>query len=386
MRNRRGRRQLMSQLKYQSAAGNVDVPLVLNEDGVQSLSSSILGMRVIVDFDGSTMISVAETVLGTLEAFFATAIEQKIVPHTEEYRIALTVSDDAHEPQISTDEFQMTTQVVWPRQLHVGNYERHSDVREALALLTGHVLATGCSTPDPEGLIERMFRDEAVHDRIAIVAACLNSYSRINKKPYAQLKDWDHYNPRCFDLKDSRPVLAPKNEAAEPDRPKPAGQPDFAIPKNHKKLDVRSVIDLPTWDKAVWKGCGYLQIGHEPPPFIALLFEDADAGCKIFERWRARFGGRDENDEIAISIIRNLPGRNPHHYIVLIGSSLSSGGNPDAPRVFATAMRFQEMMPTSSENLERFLAGYRRLVCTQSFPAFCRTRREISRNSNSISL
>ncbi len=350
----------MSQLKNQSAAGNVDVPLVLNEGGVQSLSSTILGMRVIVDFDGSTMIPVAETVLGTLEAFFATAIEQGIVPHTEEYRIALTVSDDAHEPQISTDEFQMTTQVVWPCQLHVGNYERHSDVRDALVLLTSHVLATGCSTQDPESLIERMFRDEAVHDRIAMVAGCSNSYSRINKKPYAQLKDWDHYNPRCFDLKDPRPVLALKNEAVEPDRPKPAGQPDFAIPKNHKMLGVRSVIDVPTWDKAVWKGCGYPSIGNELPPIMALLFEDADAGWKIFERWRTRFGCRDKNDEIAISIIRKLPEWNPHYYIVQIRSSLPSGGNPNASKEPVTTIRSLEMMPTSSEILERFLAGHRR--------------------------
>ena len=276
--------ELMSKLKNQDVAENFDMPLVLNEGGAQSLSSSILGMRVIVDFDGSTMIPVAETVLGTLEAFFATAIEQRIVPHTEEYRIVLIVSDDAHEPQISTDEFQMTTQVVWPRQLHIGDYERYSDVRDALILLVGHVLSTGCSTPDDKGLLERMFKDEAVHDRIALVAACSNSFSRINKKYYAQLKDWDKYKPRCFDLKHPRPVLAPKNEAAEPDRPELAGQPDFAIPKNHKKLGVRSVIDLPTWDKAVWRGCGYFQrsLGH--PHYMALLFEDAKAGRKIFER------------------------------------------------------------------------------------------------------
>ncbi len=131
---------------------------------------------------------------------------------------------------------------------------------------------------------------------------------------------------------------------------------------------TRSVIDLATWDKAVWKGCGYLQIGNELPPIMALLFEDADAGRKIFERWRARFGGRDENDEIAISIIRNLPEWNPHHYIVQIGSSLPSGGNPNASKVLMTTIRSLEMTPTSSENPERFLAGYRRFGVYEIIP------------------
>ena len=359
---------LMSKLKNQDVAENFDMPLVLNEGGAQSLSSSILGMRVIVDFDRSTMIPVAETVLGTLEAFFATAIEQGIVPHTEEYRIALTVSDDAHQPRISTDPFQMKTQVVWPRQLHVGNYERYCDVHNMLSRLAVDVLTTSCSTPDIEVLLERLFSDEAVLHRISIVMGYSNSYSRIHKKSYAQLKDWDHYNPRCFDLKHPRPVFAPKNEAVEPDRPKPAGQPDFAIPKNHKKLGVRSVIDVPTWDKAVWKGCGYLQNDHELLPIMALLFEDRGAGRKIFERWRTRFGRRDENDEIAISIIRNLPEWNPHHYIVQIGSKLQSDSNLNASKLLMTASRSQEMMPRSSENLERFLAGYRRFGVYEIIP------------------
>ncbi len=151
--------EMMSQLKNQSISDNFDVPLVLNEDGVQSLSSLILGMRVIVDFEGAELIPVAETIVGALEAFFATAIEQKIVPHVEEYRINLVANDDTNKPQVLTEALQMMTQVVWPRQLDVGDPEKSHDIHESLSLLAVNVLGVSCITPNFEDLIKRLIND-----------------------------------------------------------------------------------------------------------------------------------------------------------------------------------------------------------------------------------
>lgn len=349
--------ELMDKLWRDGVAERIRAPLILNGPGAQTLSSTILGMNVAVAFDCAELIPVAEAILGTLEVFFATAIEQ-IAPHTETYRIALSTDTSAQAPQISTSPQDMQTSVSWPRGLEVGNYDKRGAVREGLMTLAGHVLGAACSMRDPDGLLERLFRDDAVAHRVEIVAAFANSYTRFNSRPFAQLTDWDKHNPRRFDIKEPRPIRPardprPKDGVEEVVAPK-----DRTPPTNHKQLGVKSVIDAPTWDAAIWRGCGYLQMGPDLPPLIALLFENGEAGRKIFERWRTRFGDKDVNEEIAISIVRNLPGQNPHHYLVQITSSVSADERPDV--MYSVPMRVHEMMPDNSANLERFLHAYER--------------------------
>ncbi|MGD9816387.1 MAG: hypothetical protein AB7F85_11075, partial [Hyphomonadaceae bacterium] len=279
--------ELMAKLRNEGVAQRVRTPLILNNGGAHTLTSTILGMRIETAFDGTDLIQVAEAILGTLEVFFATSTEQ-IAPHTERYRITLTTDDSALLPQISTNPQEMETTVAWPRGLTVGDYEKSRGVREGLMTLAGHVLGAACSMREPEGFLERLFRDEAVPHRVEIVAAFSNSYTRFNKRPFAQLSDWDQHNPRRFEIKESRPNIAAANPPSAPEKDEPK---DFkrVAPTNHKQMGVKSVIDLPTWDAATWRGCGYLQMGHDLPPLMALLFENNEAGRKIFQRWRERF-------------------------------------------------------------------------------------------------
>lgn len=347
---------LMEKLWSEGVAERINAPLVLNSGDAQTLSSTILGMNVTVAFDDTSLIPVAEAVLGTLEVFFATAIEQ-IAPHTENYRIALSVDASAEAPHISTNPQDMQTNISWPRGVEVGNYEKARIVREGLMTLAGHVLGTACSMRESD-LLERLFRDDAVAHRVEIVAAFSNSYTRFNNRPFAQLADWDKHHPRRFEIKEPRPTMASTSSRPAHGEDEPKTAAERVAPTNHKHLGVKSVIDLPTWDAAVWRGCGYLQMGHDLPPLMALLFENGEAGRKIFARWHDRFGDKDLNEEIAISIIRDLPGQNPHHYLVQITSSVSADERPDV--MLTVPMRSHEMMPNNSENLERFLGAYRR--------------------------
>jgi hypothetical protein len=351
-------RSLMVQLKNQPVSESVEAPLVLNEAGNQSLVTTILGMQIVVEFDGTDLIPVAEAILGSLEAFFATAIELRIAPHTEQYRIVLTADGDLDTPDISSDALGMATNIRWPNELHIGDYDRGREVHSSLTVLAGHVLATACLAPDSEGLLERLFGDEAVSHRIAMITTYPNSHSRLYRKPFSQLSDWDERNPQTYELKEARPALPAKGVAVAVEESKPAAPPKGELPRNHKKLGVRSVIDLQIWDQAVWRGCGYLDTGPDLPPIMALLFQNADAATRIFERWRQRFGEKDEADEIAISLIRKLPGWNPDHYIVQITSSLPNAGNAMSGKVLSMPMRSLEVTPTSSANLERFLTAY----------------------------
>jgi hypothetical protein len=119
-------------------------------------------------------------------------------------------------------------------------------------------------------------------------------------------------------------------------RPWHRGQPAV---RDHRDLGVRSVIDLHTGDKAGWRGVAYPVCGNAVPPMIALMFENEEAAKNIFERWRERFSGVDDNGEIAISIIRRLPNKSDHHYCMVIYSKLPDDGTHRPGRLYMTPNR-----------------------------------------------
>ena len=101
---------------------------------------------------------------------------------------------------------------------------------------------------------------------------------------------------------------------------------------------------------------------------MALLFENEAAARKIFERWRERFGSVDANEELTVSIIRNLPQASPHHYCIQFSSSLSEAGMKSSRPVFM-ATRSMTMEPGDGANLENFLNSYRQFKIFNLIPA-----------------
>lgn len=89
---------------------------------------------------------------------------------------------------------------------------------------------------------------------------------------------------------------------------------------------------------------------------FALVFSDADAARRIFERWRDRFGTKDVNDHISISVIRRLPGHPLSHYAVQITSSRPDDGEWEQGTLYQTMNRAHLIHPDHDANLERFIA------------------------------
>ena len=153
-----------------------------------------------------------------------------------------------------------------------------------------------------------------------------------------------------------------QNGAAENRRDKP---PEV---KDHRQLKVRSVIDIHAWDQARWRGTAYAQYPSQPP-CMAFLFEDREGATKIFERWQERFGTEDEKEEISLSIIRQLPDQNEHHYCILITASFPKTGGLRPDQIVTVATRSLILEPNDDVNLERFLDSYRRVEAFYLMPA-----------------
>jgi hypothetical protein len=97
----------------------------------------------------------------------------------------------------------------------------------------------------------------------------------------------------------------------------------------------------------------------EVPPVLALWFKDKVAASKIMRGLERKFGPLDEGEHISVSIITGVDAKNPAHYRVAIGSKLPEVFAPDEPAGYIiNALRFQEMTPSSSANLDRFLEAF----------------------------
>lgn len=365
---------IFSMLASQPVAQYLRGSLVLNLESPQTLSTTILGMAVEINIEGSIQsILVAEAVLGSLEAFFATAIEQRVVPHTEKLLLNLVEDAETSNPSFEMDTMNMAGTIVWPFNLSPKSFEKQGEIHRFLAEVSGHVLVACCVIESAEAFLEKLYADEAVQHRMTMVAIASTSYHRVASKSVSRISDWQDVGQKSYELRSVRPTLTlipPKEEVAletsntEDQSDKPSK------PKDHRAYSVRSVIDIHAWDQARWRGIAYAQISPLQPPCVAFLFENEEGGRKIFERWRERFGTQDEHEEISLSIIRQLPKQKKHHYCVLITSKLPEIDSFEPNKVVTMASRSLVMEPDSDINLERFLESYRRFGAYHIQPAF----------------
>jgi hypothetical protein len=205
---------------------------------------------------------------------------------------------------------------------------------------------------------------------MTMVALASTSYHRVVDRDIFRISDWQKVVQRTYPLRNVRPELkaiqlTEKNE-------KRSDKNDRApLPKDHREYSVKSIIDIHAWDQAKWKGAAYAQYHPSQPPCIAFMFENETGGRKIFERWIERFGRQDQSEEIFLSIIRQLPQQNKHHYCVFVSSDLPKN-KAQSNGVVAMACRSLVMTPDNDVNLSRFLESYSRFRAYYLLPSFLR--------------
>lgn len=83
---------------------------------------------------------------------------------------------------------------------------------------------------------------------------------------------------------------------------------------------VTSPIDIDLWNKARWSATFFrYHVNMHEPPGLGLAFRDETSARKIFEGWRERYGERDLDEELRISIIEgDVPGEEPGYSVVIM--------------------------------------------------------------------
>ncbi|WP_339713468.1 hypothetical protein [uncultured Sneathiella sp.] len=368
-----GAHRIFSMLASQPVGQNQQGSIILNTEDIQTFKTAIIGMTVEISSKGSFQAILAtEAILGSLEAFFATTIEQRISPHTEKISINLIVSNEVSKPSLQLKAADMTVEINWPRALSPTNFKQQKEVLSFLAEVSGTVLAATCYVEKIDMLLDKLYVDEAVQHRVAIAAYVSTSYNRLASKNTSRISDWQELVKKTYKTRAERPTLTiiDLNKLIDPDSTEKKDDREISNEiKDHRTVSVRSVINVPAWDQALWKGTGFVQSDPIQPPHFAFLFEDKAGAEKIFKGWLERFGKHDENDEISLSIVRQLPLQNKHHYYVFVSSKLLDTDDPDFGKRIAFSSRYMMMAPDNDINLERFLDSFHRVGAFYLLPA-----------------
>jgi hypothetical protein len=365
-------RRLMSMLANAPVVQE-SAPNFIFNDGPQSISTRLLGMRLDISTDSAeSSLLVGELVATSLEAFFATAPDQDIIPHASNFAISIEASDNLSEPAFEVDEFGVSGKLTWPASLAPYAFQNQTLVRELMLDVAAKVQAHAFMTPRLEEYLERLYVQDAVQSRMAMALASGNSYHRVNHRFFTTLADWSEHGPKTYPI-GPRPVLDTNNLSTVEAEDKAAGTAKSERGRiridDHRDIEVRSVIDVHAWDKAGWKGTGYLQFSPDQPPVIALLFECEQAARHIFSRWRERFGEVDKDHDIHVAIIRDYDKDHPSHYIMQIASKPAASNECAEGRSVILASRCIENTPPDNANLDRFINQLAEHGCCGLMPA-----------------
>lgn len=140
------------------------------------------------------------------------------------------------------------------------------------------------------------------------------------------------------------------------------GPPAWGVDgSRHRDTKVFSVVNMPLWDVAGWKGLGYtFSRGKGDVPEMHFSFEDIEAGRKIFRGWIRKFGPVDLEENIGLTLVTGIDRTNPHSYKLVVGCSDAEAVKSRA-RILGFISRIQEMRPPNGHNLDQFLDRYHRL-------------------------
>jgi hypothetical protein len=369
---------LFRQWARQPARADLPTNLEMSDGSKDILRSTILGCQVVGTASREvTSIQFLEMIIGVLEAVLSTGMEANIIPHCEQIRINV---EQSSEPgllprfEVTDTDGETIVEVRHPQTMPLSTAESKREFYDWIVDLVAHLMERFFVIPDPSKFFERLGRDERAFARaLSFSEASVFVNNILGRSPKLLLLDWqktgDH---RSFPFERGERWSSDENidkgdeVGVAPSRPTfadeaPTESPNFGNIKHRQRRTI-SLIDVALWDKARWRGTGFMWTDrYDIPPIVALIFEDKSAGRLIFEGWRKRFGITDRAETLRISILTGIDNSNPAAYRVVIGTDLKGENVGAVDEFFILVSRINTMEPRHSRNLDGFIDRYNRL-------------------------
>ena len=366
--------------RQQPAADDVpDGPHLYNETRVV-LESNILGCRIQLESDNaSPCLEIAESALAALESLMATGFRDRIFPREPRLTGSVRKSDFPKEifgfdlgerdgiPHLEIRCSDFTT--------HDMSVEAQEEAQDKIGEMVGDVLSRAFVLKNPEETLTKLLRDEGALERaLNFTRGFVVQGNVLGSSPKTKISDWKKADARLYPLSRSqvwdtssrRDASSDLKGTRPPDFEVIQGEPPVDTPDagtiRHTDMEAISLIRGSLWDRAEWSAAAYIvAIDDSMPPVLALVFKDRETARQIFRAWRRELGPHDNDDKLRVSIIRGIDKENPFTYRVIIGANVRAASPGSDTRYILSSYRIHTMVPTSDENLVRFLGSFRKL-------------------------
>lgn len=212
--------------------------------------------------------------------------------------------------------------------------------------LLSHILVRNAMTNDIKTLLERKQSDELLMSRLSILANHVRELRDSSIIEYkSTISKWFDKDDQVYpNLNSTATKTASENLSAQSDR------------------IITDLIDVPLWNQAKWKGCGYMMTyDSSEPPILMLMYQNIKAGIKIFEQWAELFNAKKLY--LRIVFITGVDVEHPTWYKVLITPDLNKmveDGDITEHRYVVAASRFHLMQTSDDGNVRFFRNLYSR--------------------------
>lgn len=322
---------------------------------------------------GLRSLLLGETILAFLESFLATSgMSKGVLSARAQLSIEIVVKDNAKQPfeyKLVEDDVGDVKIVVAHRNdlVKVVDEQYIRTIMELFAHVLGQ-LWMSMSKKD----IEALFAIERAQDRASMTAQLPVVFdAMLGNSVKVDAQSWMEIESESFTLCREAPWRATVTEAVPGKHEKPHTQGANGTGNEkqisgvdavrHRDTKVFSVLNIPLWDMARWKGMGYtFPRWKDDIPEMRFLFENIDAGRKIFRGWIKKFGAADPDDTIGITLVTGIDRAHPDWYRVVVGYRDADILKSRA-RFLGFTFRIQEMNPENGRNLEQFLRRYSQL-------------------------
>lgn len=333
------------QMLYKTSFGN---------ENNTSLHTKILGCELIIEMANTyELIIVAEMIFAFIEGFISTSLFG-VIPTTE--NIIFNLFEKTGDKVLSfSKEDNVNKYNLYVDLVRLDDL-KSVDLGDVIFKFAIHLFINHFYTEQPFEYITKLFEKEETHERLSLVLNHINFTKNIfGSKPKYTLNDWiDKTKIVEYPLIRIKELNLVSSTTANKDQ----GTKEFNMANEirHDKIKIISLINLELWEKAEWRGFGYI---YDPSLGLGLFiaFKNGDAGEKIFNEWINRFGKEDKEDAIKITIIRGVSKSNPEWYRVVISSN-ERIWKLKQDELFISPSKFQEMTPSSPDNLLMLIELY----------------------------
>lgn len=335
-----------------------------------SLETVLFGCQIeMLARGGLASLLLAETVLAFIESFLATSsVADGQISARAELRMEVNVNENAKQ----SFDFELVDDNAGEVRIVITHSGKSSVTDENYIMkmleLLAHVLLQLWMPIRMED-IEALFAEERAQDRASITAQLPLAFTGVlGEGAKVDANAWMALASESLTLRRSapwRPAESPSSSNTSHHSGEVIHRQDLSHSGvdaiRHRDVVVLSVLNLPLWDDARWRGLAYT-FPRRPGdiPEVHFSFENIEAGRKIFQGWLKKFGPVDLDNSIRLTLVLGVDRNHPNSYRLVVGNCDADVPHSDA-RILGFSLRSQEMSPTNGRNLDQFLARYRQL-------------------------